>query len=465
MLTISLSEHERLYRWDKSGTPPDGLPYQVLSARLFRRLHRFDEQLQRQHKAVFEWRVDYVKAQQWVGVIQLEGLRIEILPKIDAVSNNKQGLSTDKQSTKARENLLTMLQIAGDIPLRSRDMAHLTRSKAPLSEHLIATFASQLQEELLKGPIRNYVRSEDNLGLMRGKLKMGTHIMRNHSRRDRFYCEFDEFTANNQLNQIFKYSCKLLLKMTRRNSVHHDLQHCMLILDDVADTRVTVQQLDAISFTRQNDRFKRLFAFCRLVIESFAPSISGGKHACFSMLFDMNQVFERFVAAFMQKHIPLVFENLVVIPQAKHRKTHLLQHGGIGRLPLKPDILIEQHDKSALIIDTKWKALTTGTKTGRGGTSREDLYQMHAYSQRFGVAHSTLLYPWVPGEQPREFDVMNELGKVSNKTISIRYVNVSRPLDKTGLLLLKDELSALVAELLPDAPDVLSTGVAQISLS
>jgi hypothetical protein len=38
----------------------------------------------------------------------------------------------------------------------------------------------------------------------------------------------------------------------------------------------------------------------------------------------------------------------------------------------------------------------------------------------------------------------------------------SHPLDKSGLLLLKEELSTLVAVLLPDAPDVLSTGVANV---
>lgn len=462
MLTISLSEHERLYRWDKSGTPPDNLPYQVLPARLYRRLQRFDEQIRQQHKDVFEWHIDYVKAQQWVGVVQLEGVRIEILPKVDGVTYQRQEQSTDTQIYQARENLLTMLQIAGDVPLRARDIADLARSKAPLSEHLIATFATQLQKELLKGPVRNYVRDEDNLGLMRGKLQMATHIKRNHSRRDRFYCEFDEFTANNLLNQVFKYSCQLLLEMTRRSSVLHDLQHCLLILDDVTDVKATVQQLNAIKFNRQNDRFKPLFAFCRLVIESFAPSLSSGKHACFSMLFDMNEVFERFIAAFMHKHIPPQFESLAVIPQARHRKTHLLQHGGKGRLLLKPDILIEQYNKPALIFDAKWKALTTGTKTGRGGTCREDLYQMHAYSQRFGVAHSTLLYPWLPGEQPREFDVIDESGLPSNKTISIRYVNISRPLNKLGLELLKQELSTLVAQLLPNMPEALPSGVAHV---
>ncbi len=456
MLTISLSEHERLYRWDNSGIPPDNLPYQVLSTRLFRRLQRFDEQLRRQNKDVFEWHIDYVKAKQWVGVIQLEGVRVEILPKIDAV-NRKRNETKDKKLD-ARENLLTMLSIAGNVPIRARDMADLRRSKAPLSEHLIASFAYQLEEQLLKGPVRQYVRVEDNIGLMRGKLQFSEHIKQNHSRRDRFYCEFDEFTANNLMNQIFKFSCQKLLELTTREKVILKLRHCLLILDDVKDTPMSIEQLNLVSFSRQNERYKRLFAFCKLVIEGFAPSISSGQHACFSMLFDMNEVFERFIAQFMKKNIPVLYQNMTVIPQAKNQKKHLLQYGIKGRLLLKPDILIEQDNKPVLIIDTKWKALTSGVKTGRGGTGREDLYQMHAYSQRFGVKHSTLLYPYVEGEHAREFDVISECGKPSGKKICIRYVDISRRLDKQGQVRLKNELAELVAEFLPDTlPQVACT--------
>lgn len=460
MLSICLSEHERLYRWDSLHAPPIDQSRQVLPAKLFRRLQRFDEQLRRNNKDVFEWHVDYVKACQWVGVVQLEGLSIEILPKVDAASQ-KYGHFENTQH-QARENLLTMLQIAGDVPLRVRDVADLARNKAPLSEHLIAVFAKQLQEELLKGPVRNYVSNDGNLGVVRGKLQMSTHIKRNHSRRDRVYCEFDEFTEDVHLNQIIKYSCKLLVDMSRVSSVQNMLRHSLLILDDVSDIEITGQLLDSVRFNRQNERFKSLFAFCRLVIEGFSPSIRSGNHACFSMLFDMNQVFERFIAEFMKQHIPAVIENVTVIPQAKNRKKHLLHHNDSGRLVLKPDVLVEQGGDPVLIIDTKWKTLTSGTKTGRGGVKREDLYQMHAYSQRFGVNHSTLLYPWIPGEHSREFDVINEHGLPSGKKIGVRYVNVSRPLDKSGLELLKQDLVKLVKELLPIEPAKLPIEVANV---
>ena len=451
MHTITLSEHERLYRWDKPGDPPVDDYRQWLSAKLYRRLHRFDERLQRQHKNVFEWHVDYVKAQQWVGVVQIGSLRIEILPKVDAHHRRRSSIvdDSDVEVKEARENLLYMLSIAGDVPLRARDIAELANRKAPLSEHLMTAFANHLQEELLKGLVSNYERRNNNLGVMRGKLSMTQHIKKNSVRRDRFHCEYDEFTPDNLLNQVFKYCCDLLMSLSHSQKALHTLRHCILILDDVSNRSISVEQLKQIRFTRQNDRFKNLFSFCQLIIEGFAPIISTGENACFTLLFDMNEVFERFIAAFMKKHLPETNADLSVIPQAKSRKTHLLKYGNSGRLLLKPDILVERNNMPVLIIDTKWKALTIGTQTGRGGTSREDLYQMHAYSQRFGVTHSTLLYPWVAGEQAREFDVINEKGVPGGKTISIRYVNVSRRLDKTGQLALKLELAEIVAELLP----------------
>ena len=464
MHSITLSEHERLYRWDKPGEPPTDIYRQWLSAKLYRRLQRFDEQLQRQHKNVFDWHVDYVKAQQWVGVIQIGSLRIEILPKVDA--HHRRRASTeegrDSEAQGARENLLYMLSVAGDVPLRARDIADLAKRKAPLSEHLISAFASHLQEELLKGVMSNYQRHDSNLGVMRGKLSMSKHIKKNSVRRDRFYCEYDEFTADNFLNQVFKYCCDVLLDLSHSKKTLHKLRHCLLILDDVSNITMSIEQLKRVHFTRQNERFKSLFSFCELLIEGFAPIISAGNNACFTLLFDMNEVFERFIAAFMKKHLPEVHTDLTVIPQAKNQKIHLLKHGDKGRLLLKPDILISRNKKPVLIIDTKWKALTTGTQNGRGGVSRDDLYQMHAYSQRFGVTHSTLLYPMITGEQAREFEVINEVGQHSGKTISVRYVNISRRFDKAGQELLKAELAELVAELLPVNSDITVPGALDV---
>lgn len=448
MLTICLSEHESLYRWDGSGSVPDNLPYKAIPARLFEKLYQADKYLQKSHKDIFEWRRDSVKAKQWVGVIQVDHLRIEILPKVDAVMRRRAGGGEALSTGDIRSNVLTMLSIAGDVPLRLRDVANLSLDKAPLSECLIASFASQLEDQLLQGVVKSYVTARDNLGLLRGKLSISSHIKYNHSRRDLFICEYDEFTPDNPLNQVFKYCCSVLTGLTTVEKVSLKLQHCLMMLEDVSDVVVTKDDLDRVVFSRQNHRFESAFAFCRLVVLGQSPSISSGGHACFSLLFDMNQVFERFIAAFMKQHIPKSCQGVTVIPQANKKSIHLLKFQNSGRLLLKPDILIEKDKKAELVIDTKWKSLTTGTQSGRGGVNGGDLYQMHAYSQRFGVRHTVLLYPYIASESARDFDVINDEGKNSGKKICIRYIDLSRKLDQAGRDQLKQELVILVEELI-----------------
>ena len=77
---------------------------------------------------------------QWVGVIQVPGLQVEILPKIDEADLN----GKNEKETQARSNLLYMLSVAGQVPVRERDVARLASRKASLSETLAAIFADRL---------------------------------------------------------------------------------------------------------------------------------------------------------------------------------------------------------------------------------------------------------------------------------------------------------------------------------
>ena len=55
-----------------------------LERRLYDRLKRFDQSQRDEADRVFSWGDDSARTQQWVGVIQVPGLQVEILPKVDA---------------------------------------------------------------------------------------------------------------------------------------------------------------------------------------------------------------------------------------------------------------------------------------------------------------------------------------------------------------------------------------------
>src|SRR5690625_7814909 len=73
-----------------------------------------------------------------------------------------------------------------------------------------------------------------------------------------------------------------------------------------------------------------------------------------------------------------------------------------GILNLKPDILVEGPG-GRLVIDTKWKRLGSLTQRRQAGLGAADLYQLYAYTRRYGVGRSVVRFPRVPGSVERDF--------------------------------------------------------------
>jgi len=400
---------------------------------LYERLRRVDEAHGARDAPIFTWYAHYAKASQWVGVVQLDGLQLELLPKIHDDD-------ADRPAADARAALVTMLAYAGDVPLRLRDLASLLERNADLGEVLAAMFAERLVEELARGPERNYVMRRENLTTFRGKLAVRKHLALNAAHRERFLCDHDELVSDTALNQVLRAACVLLAGTVRARRTGDLLARCLAVLDDVADIVVTATILERVAITRQNERFAPLLAFCRMLFAGRAPTAQSGPTRTFSLLFDMNAVFERFVAGFIAREVlPLLPAGWKSHSQARGHTRHLLLSAGRGVLRLAPDLLLERPDGSLLVIDTKWKRLTPGAE--RRSVSRADLYQLYAYGQRFQATRSVLLYPHVEGVVPERFDVLGDDDVISESRIDVRYLRVHGLQSRPARDVLADQLA------------------------
>jgi 5-methylcytosine-specific restriction enzyme subunit McrC len=405
---------------------------------LYDRLRLFDRKQHEERDRVFEWSDGFARTTQWVGVVQVPGLQVEILPKIDVLTPEGEEASEPAQH-QARRNLLYMLSVSGDVPVRSRDVARLAIRKAPLSETLAAIFADRLRRELLRGPERGYVEQRENLRQFKGKLLVPRHVVRNAAHRERFYCQFDEFLDDTPMNRIFRASCRILLDGTRTPATQDTLRQCLLLLDNVSDIEVQDAAFGHITINRQNERFEDVLRFCRLILSGRTPTVQAGGARTFSLLFDMNKVFERFIAAFVRKYVVPNLEGVHLFPQAVDHVRHLMTSEGAGTLRLEPDLLLEGAGRR-VVMDTKWKLLASG-KRGRGAVAESDLYQLYAYTRRYGCTRSVLLYPHTPGVESRNFDVLDDKGASSGERVLIRQVRLHRDLQQ------KPEREALASEL------------------
>ena len=439
MKRLVISEHGRI--WKGAGNGEEVSVERVwLDDRRYNLLQRFDRVYARGGQNIFTWYADHVKAMQWVGVIQLGQVQIEILPKIDDQDSPGNHLG------QARQNLLYMLAVAGDIPVRLRDIARLTVRKAPLNETLSGIFARHLLAELLRGSERAYIAREKNLRTFRGRLIINRHVLHNGGHRERFYCRYDEFSDDTVMNRVFKATCKILLTTTTTPATQDSLRHCMLMLDGVRDELITANHFKQVQFTRQNDRFLEIFNFCRLIHSGLSPNASSGGERTYSLLFDMNAVFERFIAAFIKKQVMKRLPGHEIFPQAKHNRLYLMESStGKGILQMAPDILIRDPAGKHLVIDTKWKRLKPTNTGNQGNVSSGDLYQLYAYTHRYDCHQSFLLYPQVPGVVAQDYHLFDRHDQLTDSKVGVRLVNLHRNLhSEQERVALADELEDFI---------------------
>lgn len=444
MKRLVVTEHSRIERRAVRDMAA-GYGIACLEDRHYDRVRAFDRARGDERDRIFEWSDGFARTKQWVGVVQVPGVQIEILPKVDALVQSDAAAEDGKIQYEARRNLLYMLSVSGDVPVRSRDVARLAVRQAPLSETLAAIFADRLRQELLLGPERAYQEREANLRCFKGKLWVARQALHNTAHRERFFCRYDEFSEDTLMNRIFRAACQVLLEVTRTPGTQDLLRHCLLLLDGVDNVEIEQSDFARISLNRQSERFEDVLRFCRLILSGSTPTVQAGSTRTFSLLFDMNKVFERFIAAFLRRHVVGRLLGVEIFPQAAHHKRHLMESDGTGVLRLEPDVLL-QTPSSMLVMDTKWKLLVPG-KRGRGGVADADLYQLYAYTRRYGCKRSVLLYPFVSGLEPREFSVLDAGGAPSGERVSVRHVRLHRNLhheaERETLAL---ELTAIVRE-------------------
>ena len=406
-----------------SVTEFERIPRKRLGSDLCTRLQQFDERFARSSgTTVFDWsRIAYVRARNWVGVVQVPGLQIEILPK------------TDSDEGQARKNLLFMMSVCRRLPIRERDIASLLLEKRPILEALIAVFSGRLLNELRRGLDQKYVRREENMGFVRGKIVLPVHLRRNLAHSERVYIAYDEFLADTPINHILKRACRVLLRQARSTATQRELREAILVMANVADRHIVREDFLDLGLNRQNERFRDLLDFCRLVLFDGTPAPRRGETPTFSLLVSMNELFEEFVARLIRRHAnELGFERSSVHVQAKRMRRHLLRdEQGRGRYKLKPDVLIaDTNNRTTRILDTKWKTLD-GDRSNK--PAEADVYQLHAYARRYECPENVLLFPRSAGAQRQVFNLE---GSKLGVRLRVEFLDITRDLadDRTGLL-------------------------------
>lgn len=362
-----------------------------------------------------------LRAGQVVGIVAGEGCALEILPKIDFPSISDEGTERGL----IRQRLVHLLAVALDMEIDGGTMTELSWQKDSLLEILIRLFSTKLVDAVRQGMPRRYVHCQDDLRALRGRLDVGRQFTALAVNPSKLACRYDELSTDTALNQIMKAAIGRLSRIARTTDNQRRLSELAFSYADVTAIPVSALRWEDVQLDRTNARWKDLLALARFLLGDRFQTTSTGAQAGFSLLFEMNTLFEQYVGRMMRR--ALAGSGLSVHLQGGRLFCLEAVEDGRRLFQTKPDILIKRGSQVVHVIDTKWKRVSARIEDPKQGISQSDVYQMMAYGQLYQCDALTLLYPHHDGLE-RSPGIMGSYAVPSGQQrLAAATVNISGP--------------------------------------
>lgn len=307
-----------------------------------------------------------IQFNQYVGIIQVDGLTIEIHPKADK----------DDADDAWRTVLLSMLQKCGRLKAQSAGAAHVKRQNLNLLEVYFELYLQEVNGLIRSGLIKQYRKETSNVKALKGKLEFSGNLRKNMVHKERFYTTHQVYDKNHLLHQVLFCALDIVEQFTRGTRLYDSVSRTLLNFPKVEQKKINAQQLDSIILNRKSGSYGYALELARLIILNYSPDISSGREKMLSLLFDMNVLWEEYVLKMLQT-------------ACEDGEIEVIGQDSLpfwGNNSLKPDIVLKK-DGKVFIIDTKWK------RPGKSSASVSDLRQMYAYCRFWNAERAMLLYP------------------------------------------------------------------------
>ena len=356
----------------------------VFTQRHFEQLVKYNERHGNKYFNVGNQRV-YFK--NYVGVLQIGNLTIEILPKADRVED-------EETKNKWHNALIYMLHICGYLNIDSISQANLQIQRLTLIDLFYKVFIDEVKTIAHQGLIRKYRHNTDNRNFLKGRLIFSKHIAQNHLHKEKFYTSAQVYDHNNSFNQILLKALKILRSNCKNSLLYSEICDLLFYFENVADIKIDDHTFNGLQFTRNTAKYEKAITLARLIILNYSPDIKNGQNNVVGLLFDMNMLYEKVVYKLLKSS-----ENKYKHYQLKLSSQHSKKFW--NSRTIRPDILGEytstnNQEMKRFIIDTKWK------RPYDGNPADDDLKQMFAYNVHFGAYLSVLLYPDCDRQIPKK---------------------------------------------------------------
>lgn len=259
----------------------------------------------------------------------------------------------------------------------------LTLDQTDLQEELAALFVGTLRAELRRGLLRQSQSVQDDLPVLRGRLRVPAYLRRVD--RSRLPVEYVDLTANRPVNRLFLLVLDRLSRRVGGSRLRQQVGELRVWLREAGVTPWpgTPHSWRPFTLNRLHRRYESPLTLARMLLEGWGSGPESGAVAGQAFAVNMDRLFEQFLTRVLTEDL-LPGTGYVGQAQRSHAKREFLFEGAVQEL--LPDLSVLEGSQVRLIIDFK-------NKRPQGAHDGADLYQMYSYARHFHCDRVLLMYP------------------------------------------------------------------------
>lgn len=362
-----------------------------------------------------------VKFTEYVGVLQIGNLTIEVLPKTDKSDD------TDRW----HKMLIGMLKAVGLFDIQAPSSSHLSLSSNSILDLYFALFLQEVEYLMHRGLVKQYRKKDSNSTALKGSIQFAQHIQKNLVHQERFYVRHTTYDVQHQFHQILYKTLLLLKRINTSTALQSKIGSLLLNFSEQQDLKVTEATFERITLNRKTESYSKALEIARLLLLNYHPDVSKGRNHVLALMFDMNLLWERFVYVSLRKGLRKENAGYTIHDQV-HKYFWKPERG--SRSKIKPDIVINKEKPDCVVLDTKWKNLNGYNP------SPDDLRQLYVYHQYYGADKVALVYP-APSQSLRSGKYLcSKTGRETPMECSIISITVKDNIDAWQRAIYKDVL-------------------------
>lgn len=373
-----------------------------------------------------------VKPLNYVGVIQLDKVKINIFPRF---SNRFRGLMQMLAFCHGLEYDYYKCKTRGET------------GESNLPDIIIGFMLEEIEKIFKQGAFREYRTYEGNLKYLRGRVDLKKQLSQNYLIASRLYCRYDELDTDIIENQIILKALEVARKiannprfMKTASRYYHFLKNYCKVYRG--------KTMPEISYHRLNYYYREAHYYARLLIENIGSRniYRGQSQLGYTLLLDMNELFEVFVARLFTTFLG---DKYLVRPQRTVTDA-ITDKNNYRYRDIIPDLYLEDKKTGRVtIIDTKNK------NYGNVKVQSHDIYQLAFYGMYFfdyfqETANVIILYPAYEDvyftDNVLYLNSYKNKGQKNSPAIKVRALNVNLFLQLIESRA-KDEIKRLLREL------------------